>query len=64
LKDAGQVSEEHALSDVDPQRDVFDFATLLMTEFDKRGKEGGRQVIDAEVADVFETFQRVRLSGP
>ena len=35
-----------------------------MTEFDKGGKQCRGQVVDAEVADILKTFQRVGLSGP
>ena len=48
---------------VDAKRDIFDFPTLLVTEFDEGRKEGRGQVIDAKIADVLETFQRVRLAG-
>ena len=64
LKDAGEVDEEHAFSDVDSQRDILDFTALLVTEFDKGWEQGWGQVVDAEIADVFETLQRVRFSGP
>jgi hypothetical protein len=64
LKDAGEVGEEHAFSDVDSQRDILDFTALLVTELDKGWEEGWGQVVDAEIADVFETLQRVRFSGP
>ena len=63
LKDAGEVGKKHPFSDVDAKRDIFDFPTLLVTEFDERRKEGRGQVIDAEIADVLEAFQRVRLAG-
>src|SRR5262245_25494741 len=42
LKDAGEVGEKHPFSDVDAERDVFDFTTLLVTEFDEGWKEGWR----------------------
>jgi hypothetical protein len=56
LKNAGQVGEKHPLPDIDPEGDIFDFTTLLVTELDEGGKKGRRQVIDAEVPDVLETF--------
>jgi hypothetical protein len=61
LQDAGQVGKEHPLPNVDAKRDIFDLAALLVTEFNEGGKQRWRKVINAEIPDVFEAFQRVRL---
>ncbi len=61
LQDAGQVGKEDPFPDVDAERDIFDFATLLMTQLDEGGKQRRRKIINAEVPDVLEAFQRVRL---
>jgi hypothetical protein len=59
LQNSDKIAKEHSLTDVNAQRDIFDFTTLLMTEFDEGGKEGWRQIIDTKVPNVLETFQRV-----
>ncbi len=64
LQDAGQVGKEDPFPDVDAERDIFDFATLLMTQLDEGGKQRRRKIINAEVPDVLEAFQRVRLPAP
>ncbi len=59
LENADEIGKKYTLPNVDSQRHVFDFTTLLMAELDEGGQQGGGKVINTEVADVFETLQRV-----
>jgi hypothetical protein len=62
LKNPHEIGKEHAFPDIDTERDIFNFAPLLVTQLDKGREKGRRQIVDTEIPDVFETLEGMRLS--
>src|SRR5437764_4852991 len=62
----GELAQESALSDVDDERGAFDVRAVVVFGADearKRRQERERQVVDAEVAEVFERVRGRRHAG-
>ena len=54
--------DEAALPHVDDDRDLLDLAAGAQRQLGERGDERGRQVVDAEVAEILERADRLRLA--
>jgi hypothetical protein len=61
LKNPHEIGKEYALPDIDAERNIFDLASLLMTQLDKGRQKSRRQIIDAEIPDIFETLECMRF---
>ena len=61
LKNPCEVGKEHALPDIDSKRDILNLPSLLMTELNKGRQNGGRQIINTEIPDIFKALERMRL---
>jgi hypothetical protein len=61
LKNPYEVGKKHALPDINTERDILYLSSLLMTQFDKGRQNGGRQIIDAEIPDIFKALERMRF---
>ena len=56
--------QEVALADVDDDRDLLDVAAGAQRQLRQRRNERRRQVVDAEVAEILERANRLRLARP
>src|SRR6266581_379599 len=63
-EDTRKLREKFLLADVDDDGDLLQRARLARSQLCHRRNELRRQVIDAEVAEVFERPDRLRLPGP
>jgi hypothetical protein len=61
LKNPHEIGKEHAFPDIDAERNIFNLASLLMTQLDKGRQKGRRQIVDTEIPCVFETLEGLRL---
>jgi hypothetical protein len=61
LENPNKIGKEYALPDIDAERNIFDFSSLLMTELDKGRQKGRRQIVDTEISAIFKTLQGMRL---
>jgi hypothetical protein len=57
LKNPHEIGKEHALPDIDAKRNFFNLAPPLMTHLDKGRQKSRRQIIDAEVPDIFKALE-------
>ena len=63
-EDRRELRQEAALAHVDDDRDLVDVAAGAQRQLRQRRNERRRQVVDAEVAEVLERADRLRLAGP
>jgi hypothetical protein len=61
LENSHKIGKKHTLSDVNAERNILNLAPLLMTQLDKGRQESRWQIIDAEVPDIFEALESMRL---
>jgi hypothetical protein len=61
LKNPHEIRKEDALPDINAERDILNLAPLLMTQLDKGRQKSRRQIIDAEIPDIFEALECVRF---
>jgi hypothetical protein len=62
FKNTHEIRKKHALPDIDAERNILNLAPLLMTQLDKGRQKSRRQIIDAEIPDIFEALEGMRLS--
>jgi hypothetical protein len=62
LKNSHKIRKKHTLPDINAERDIPNLAPLLMTQLDKGRQKSRRQIIDAEIPDIFEALESMRLS--
>jgi hypothetical protein len=61
LKNPHEVRKEHALPDIDAERDILNLSPLLMTQLDKGWQQSRRQIVDTEIPAIFEALERMRF---
>jgi hypothetical protein len=61
LKNSHKIRKKHTLPDINAERDIPNLAPLLMTQLDKGRQKSRRQIIDAEIPDIFEALESMRL---
>jgi hypothetical protein len=61
LKNPHKIGKEHALPDINAERDIPNLAPLLMTQLYKGRQKSRWQIIDAEIPDIFETLECMRF---
>src|SRR6185295_19676052 len=49
LKNPHEVRKEHALPDIDSERDILNLSPLLMTQLNKGRQQDRWQIVDAEI---------------
>jgi hypothetical protein len=62
VQNLGQVPEEYPFADINAEGDILYLTALLVTEFDERGKESRRQIIDTKVPGVLERLERMAFA--
>jgi hypothetical protein len=61
LKNPHEVRKEHALPDIDSERDILNLSPLLMTQLNKGRQQGRWQIVDAEIPDIFKALESMRF---
>jgi hypothetical protein len=61
LKNPHEIGKEHAFSDIDAERNILNLPPLLMTQLNKGRQKRWRQIVNAEIPDIFKALESMRF---
>jgi len=53
IENPDEIGKEYTLPDIDAERNFFNLAPSLMTQLDEGRQKSRRQIIDAEIPNIF-----------